>query len=329
MIHVNLIEAANRSANASSAVVKPIRVIKTSASSEAKKKSNFATIAAAAGFVLVAGVCSMFVFGLPSFLEGVIPNSVLDAVGIEHATSASSAELASKRAAADAKAKAAKSVTGIVGEVNPGIFPAKTERTLYKDYLPLEKMQYQKATFGQLIAFLQTATPENTGFANIVYEAPNYFYIRGASDAPVSQRAFMERLRSVSLDLKAPEVPANENALDIDAVGTLRMENVDVSKGGYAFVKADSVNAELQKFKALDGAAKLTFNGIEKPKVEDFGVYKRYSYKVRFLTNFVQFSKFVAAWKESDVRMGVNNAVLERSGKDVAITLSLDMFVTP
>lgn len=334
MIRVNLIEAANRASSASSSYVTPLHVLKGPGSSS-KANKNIKTLLAAACFVVVAGICYLYVCGMPNSMEGVVPTELLDTVGIPHefgnTGTGGAGTLAAKRAAIEeAKAKANRTLPMIVGEVKPDMFGKKEARSFYKDFYPLEKMQYQKATFAQLLAFLQTATPDNTGFSDVVYEAPNYYYIRGTAEAPVSQRAFIERIRSVSLEFKSPTIPKDhENITDIVAFGTLRMENVQMKPDVKEFVKADSVKAELNKFKALDEGSKISFASLEKPKVEDFGVYKRYTYDLHFLSNFVVINNFIAAWKESDVRMGITRASLSRSGKDVAASFKLEMYVTP
>lgn len=329
MIRVNLIAVANDRNVSSAAIVRPQF---SSSATPAKKKKTFMTALAAAAFVVVACSCYVVVFGVPSFLSGAIPEAALDAAGISHEGSAKAGSLAAKRAAiAEAKAKAARTLPVIVDEVQPAMFADKNaKRTVYKDYYPLEKMQYQKIALGQLMSFLQTATPENTGFTEVVYEAPNYYFIHGTTDAPVSQRAFIERLRAVSLDFKSPKVSKeDDNITEITAFGTLRAD-VQFKPEVKQFIGADSVNAEIAKLKKLDGLDKISFNGFEKPvKVENFGVYKRYTFNVRVLSNFVQLNAFIAAWKASDVRMGISRATFARSGKDVSASFTVDMFVTP
>lgn len=330
MIRLNLIEAANRSTSSGPAIVRPVHLNKGAGA--AKNGKNIKTLLAAAAFVVVAACCYVVVFGLPSAITGVVPESALDAVGVSTKSKEPAAgSLAAKRAAmAEAKAKANRTIPMIVSEVKPTMFEVKKERSLYKDFYPLEKMQYQKAALGQFFAFLQTATPENTGFTNIVFEAPNYYYVRGVAEAPVSQRAFLERLRAISTDFKTPPTSKEqENVTEITAFGSVHTAAIQFKDNMKEFVAADSVAAEIRKLKSLEGAVKLSFNGIDKPKIEDFGVYKHYTFNIRTLTNFVQFANFVSSWKDSDARFGITRVAMERSGKDVAVSFVLDMYVTP
>lgn len=341
MIHLNLIEAAERSA--SSAVVQPIHVSAQNVQ-ESKAKKKWLTIVVAAATIIVVGISGMMVFGLPKPLEGIVPVALLDALGIEHSTpdfspasgspasrlTTAGGSIAEQRAAEEAaiRARANVSVPVLVSEVQPSMFKQE-KRASYKDYLPLEKQQYQKAAFGQFLAFIQTATPENIGFSNLVYEAPNFYYVRGVADAPLAQRSFLERLKSVSVDFRTPPIPENAPATDITAFGSIKLENVNVSVPVNSFIEADSVQAELNKLKALDASGKLKVSGLAKPKTEDFGTYKHLTYNMKAVGDFAQMNAFTQAWKASPLRIGVRRAVLERQGKDISSTFVLDVFVKP
>ncbi len=333
MIHLNLIKVADTATTSS---VQTLHVFKAEPKSKGKKTILVAALAAVVALVVF--VCSMMVFGLPKFLDGVFPPELLSALGIEAPQQVSLAPdgkgrlttaggtIAEQRAAEEAAARtrANQTIPSMVADIKP-VAPEK--RTSYEKYLPLEKVQYQKATLGQFLAFVQTATPENVGFSDLVYEAPNFYYVRGAAETPVSQRAFVERLKTVSEEIKMPPIPENAPATDITAFGKLKMEHVNIVPPVAEFVMADSLESELKKWKAFDASGKMKFNGLNKPTIEDFGMYKRYSYKVKTIADFVQIHAFVSAWKAAPARIGVPRAVLERSGKSVAATFSIDVFV--
>ena len=339
MIRLNLIEAAD--GLDSSAVVQPINVA-SQKTQEGGKKKNLLTIVVAAATVIVVGLSSMVVFGVPKALEAFIPTIVLDVLGIEHSAdtlvvdmaavtkTGSAGSMAEQRGAGDAKtqASAKTSVASFVAEVQPTIFE-KAKRTSYKDYLPLEKIQYQKASLGQFISFIQTATPDDIGFSNLVFEAPNFYYVRGVADAPLVQRSFLERLKSVSVDYRTPPIPENAPATDITAFGSIKLEHVNVSMPVNEFLAADSVDAELANFIALAAAGTMKISGLAKPETENFGTYKRLTYTVKAVSDFAQVHAFILGWKESPLRLGVRRAVLERRGKDIAVTFILDAFVKP
>ena len=339
MIHLNFIAVANKMENAEE-VVQPLHIYDTEKAQKASKNIVLKVLVACA-FVLVAGVCSLMVFGLPSVLEGVFPQTVLDVLGIESKrpisfdpngvsgkTSAGGA-IAKQKALEESisQAKANQSLSSVVSSVTPEKLADK-KRTSYANYLPLEKIAYQKASLGQFISFIQTVTSEKIGFSDLVYEAPNFYYVRGVADIPVQQRAFLERLQAVSSEFKTPAIPENAPATDITAFGKLKVDKVDLKNPGI-FVATDSVASVLSEFKALDASGKLKFSGFNRPIIEDFGVFKKYSYKVKVQTDFIHIHAFLMAWKASPLQIGIHRAALERNNKDVLSTLVLELFVTP
>lgn len=324
MIRLNLIEIAEHSASTAGGQVS-LRHVNESESGGNKK---LLTALAAAAFVVVASACALVVFGVPKVLEDVLPDPVLSLLGVEKPEVTPAGVMSTLAESEEVKAPVNLTIPQIVAEVNPGAFP-KVRRTSYKDYLPLERIQYQKAALGQFLSFIQTATPDKIGFSDLVYEAPEYYYVRGSAEAPLAQRTFLERLKSVSVDFKTPPIPENAPATDITAFGVLKMENVDVTLPIASLVPIDSLEAEIQKFRALDQTGKLKFNGFNKPTIEDFGVYKRFSYKAKVVTDFIQIHSLLLAWKASPIRAGIHHAVLARSGKDIEATFYFDVFVKP
>lgn len=375
MIRLNLIEVADR--NVGSTTVSPSLVYAP------KKSSNNKVVAIVAAVVvaLIVVIGSMNVFGLPEFLDGVVPQVVLDVFGIESPSMKRNAEnrrtlgggtLEERRAAEAAKLRERTdvSVKSLVSEIQPDLKGKK--RTNYVEFLPQERINYQKVAVGRFFAFIQTATPDDIGFTDLVFEAPNYYYVRGLSANPLSQKAFLERLRNVSKDFRSPPLPENAPATDITAFGTLNLESAleeaakvaaakpapakpaaktaakadsatdstaakDSTKAEApkpakpakfrAFIPNADVAAEIANFKALDGSGDLKIGGLANPKVRDFGVYKCMTYTAKFVSDFGTTQAFIAAWKDSVSPFGIRKAVLERSGKDVSVTLTLDLYV--
>ncbi|MEE1067688.1 MAG: hypothetical protein UH678_04255 [Fibrobacteraceae bacterium] len=337
MIHLNLIEAAERTV--SSAVVQPLHVSAPN-KQEGQQKKKWMTVVVAAATLVVVSFSAMVVFGVPKPLQSVMPVAMLEFLGVEPESdiaidSASritkaGGSIAAQRAQeeAAARARANVSVSSLVSEVQPTMFE-KQKRKDYQEYLPLEKQQYQKAAYGQFMAFIQTATPEDIGFTDLVFEAPNFYYVRGVADAPLAQRSFLERLRTVSVDFRTPPIPENAPATDITAFGSIKLENVNVSVPVNSFIASDSVDSELRQLKTLDASGKMKISGLAKPKTEDFGTYKHLIYNMKAVGDFSQVHAFVQAWKGSPLRVGIRRAVLERQGKDISATFVLDVFAKP
>ena len=228
MIHLNLIDAAERLVE--SETVAPVHVTSVK-DLQSKSRKKVLTVLVAALFVFAAFSCFLSLAGVPKQLHGLLPTPYLDLIGAEDPTRSALAIGAGQRTSAggslEAEAAAASAmirkrenvtVKQVVGEINPqALFNNK--RSDYNSYLPLEKLSYQKASVGQFLAFLNTATPDDVGFSDCIYQAPNFFYVRGVAANPASQKAFLDRIRAVSSDFRTPPLPENAPATDITAFG--------------------------------------------------------------------------------------------------------------
>ena len=334
MIHLNLIDAAERLVEVEN--VAPVNV--TSVKELQKKSRKKAmTVLVAALFVFVAFSCFLSVAGVPQPLQGLLPPPYLELIGAEDPTRSALAIGAGQRTSAggslEAEAAAAAmirqrenvTVKQVVGEINPqALFNNK--RTDYSSYLPLEKISYQKASIGQFLAFLNTATPDDVGFSDCIYQAPNYYYVRGVAGNPNSQKAFLDRIRSVSGDFRTPPLPENAPATDITAFGMFNVSNVNLAAVS-SFIPVSEVNNEVKSMKALAATQKVQFTGLEKPVIEEFGVYKRYTIKATTTADFAELNAFVAAFVASPSRIGIRNVEMKLAKKDMFTTILFEMFV--
>jgi len=202
------------------------------------------------------------------------------------------------------------------------------KRTTYETYLPLEKISFQRAAFAQFLTFLSTATPDDVGFSDCAFQAPNYYYVRGVAAKPVSQRSFLERIKAVSSDFRTPALPENAPATDITAFGLFNVTNANVN-AVTKFVPVAELPEEVKAVKALATANKVSLSGFEKPTVEDFGVYKRYSYQVNTNADFPELQAFIAALAGSPMRMGVQKADMKLSKKYMVTNMKMVVIVAP
>lgn len=337
MIHLNLIDAAERLTVVET--VSPVNVTSLDDLSKKNKKKAL-TAAVAALFAVVGFSCFLSVFGVPAALQGILPSPYLSLIGAEDPSRTALTMGASQRTSAGGslEAEAANlaniqrqrenlTIRQVVGEINPqALFNNK--RSDYNSYLPLEKISYQKASLGQFIAFLNTATPDDVGFSDCVYQAPNYFYVRGVSVNPNSQRSFLDRIRTVSSNFKTPPLPENAPATDITAFGQYNVNNVNL-KAVDRFVASADVGNEIKSLKTMAAANKVQLAGLEKPVVEDFGVYKRYAFNASSNADFSELQAFVAAYVASNSRVGVSSIEMKHSKKDMASAIRFEMYVIP
>lgn len=337
MIHLNLIDAAERLS-----VVENVSPVHVTSLDDIKKKGRkkALTVAVAALFAVVGFSCFLSVYGVPVPLQGVLPEPYLSLIGAEdpsrsalvmangqRTSAGGSLEAQAESAAALKRQREAMTPKQIVGEINPQAL-YNNKRTDYNSYLPLEKVSYQKAALGQFTVFMNTATPDDVGFSDCIFQAPNYFYVRGVAAKPASQRSFLERIKTVSSNFKTPPLPENAPATDITAFGQYNVSNVKldaVSK----FVASAEVAGEIKAIKTLATSSKVTFSGFEKPVVEDFGVYKRYAYQVVSSADFSDLQAFITAFSTSPIRMGVQSVEMKFGKKDLQTAIRFEMYVTP
>lgn len=329
MIELNLIDAVSRSSPASATI--RIDPLADFAGRPAKKHKPLIVVGIMAGIVIALYVFLCFA-GVPRPLQGVLPSPILSALGIcdpsrsgpsldrgVAQTTSAGGTIQTSRAAAEAAALRKVQESSVIAEkvvqdVQPSMFRPE-KRSDYASFLPLEKILYQKAMAAQILAFINAVTPEGVSFADVVYSAPNYYYIRGVADSPVSQRNYLERLRLGSANFKTPQLPENAPATDVTAYGVLSAKE-DLGKAkDIPFVKDSEISQELGALRGLDAGGRLKLAGLERPIVEDFGVYKSYTYKVTTHADYQVVLHFVESLANSPVRIGIEKIQMSAAGK--------------
>ena len=327
MIHMNLIAVAEKNSTIGS-VSQHLHVTNV-ADVERRYKRKYLTVAIAALVAVVAFSCYLSVMGVPAALEGVFPDSYLTLIGAKEAAptkttpAGPTAEEIALQKEAMAKARAAMSVKEIVGEIKPqALFNNK--RTSYNTYLPLEKLSFQKTSLAQFLSFLNTAVPDDIGFSECVYQAPNYYYLRGIAMKASSQHTLMDRLKAVSKQFQTPI--ASEAATEVAAFGQFAVPQVRLD-AVRSFVPVTEVGAEIKALKTLAATNKVQLKGTEKPTIEDFGVFKRYTYHVTTTADFADLLNFMNAFANSPIRMGVPKADLRFAKKFLVTSMRVEMLV--
>lgn len=334
MIELNLIEAVS---HPSSVQASPVVV----ASSDVRKGGSRKFVLAVLALVvlLVAGTGFLKIAGLPHALEGVFPIPLLEVLGIDDPsrlgpelnsrqfgqTTTAGGSIESRRAAAEEAAvreALANSAERVVKDVQPSMFGME-KRSDFASFLPMEKVVYEKSMAAQILAFVNAVTPDGVSFAELTYAAPNFYYIRGVAESPTVQRNYLERLKMGSADFKTPKLPENAPATSLTAYGVIsaKVEAPGTQKPGpVPFVKESEISGELDAFRGLDANGKLRLSGIRNPKVEDFGVFKSYTYKVTTTADFQTVLRFIEALSGSAVRVGVERITMTASGKNGILT---------
>ncbi len=325
MIHMNLIAVAEKNATLGnlSQHLHVTNVVEV----ERRHKKRVMTAAIAAVVVFAAFTGYLKFAGVPAALDGVLPNAYVDLIGAKKvaptAPAGPTAEQIAEMERAAAQKRAAMPVKELVGEINPqALFNNK--RTGYDSYLPLEKLSFQKTSLSQFLSFLNTAVPDDIGFSECVYQAPNYYYLRGVAMKASSQHTLMDRLKAVSKEFRSDI--SSEAATEIAAFGKFSVPNVRLD-AVRQFVPSAEIAAEVKSIRTLGADNKVVFKGFEKPVVEDFGVYKRYAYYVTTSADFADLLNFLNAFSNSPIRMGVSKADLKFAKKNLVTSLRMEMFV--
>lgn len=335
MIRLNLIEVADHEME-----VDTIAQVNITSVAETQKKSKKKLLSVLLGFVFlcVAFCCFLSICGVPKAMQGIFPAQFLDLIGAEdpsrsalslgagQMTTAGGTLEAQQIAAINAnKRREALSIRDVVREINHKAL-YNNSRTEYSSFLPLEQVSFQRAALDQFLTFLTTATPDDVGFSDCIFEAPNFYYVRGAAAKPSSQRSFLERIKTLSGNFKTPPLPENAPATDITAFGEFSVTNANMNAVS-SFVPSAEVSAEVKNLKALATSNKVVLKGLDKPTIDDFGVYKRFSFQVTSPADYVDLQAFVKALAESPIRAGIQKADLKFVKKDLQSVLSIVMYV--
>lgn len=345
MIRMNLIEAANRANNLGSSAQVNYEPVDARSRNSKQRMALSIVLVVALGF---AGMISFLVLaGLPKSLEGVIPVPVLSALGVEDPsreglstdltkarTTSAGGSIESQRAAEAAAALLAAAgsqipLERVASDVRPEQFMKQSKHDDYASFLPLEQVAYQKVMVSQVLAFINAVTPDNISFADLIYQAPNFYYIHGVAENPLLQRGYLERLHLASAKFQTPPLPENAPATDITAYGEMSAKSLDPNTVAKSFVKESEVALEVDALRALDVSGKVNLIGFDHPSVEDFGVYKRYTYRVTSNADFQVMLRFMDGFQKSPVRIGVEKMEMRAANKDgLATTMKLVMYVT-
>lgn len=326
MIELNLIEAASQSVSI------PVTPVTKETSGSVQRNFPKPLIAVAALLVVIVGFFGCLkVVGIPALLEGALPTPLLGALGIED-PSRSGPEMNVRRVsqmttaggglerrkaeeeAAAVRLAQANSPERVVQSVQPGMFQNE-KRSGYAAMFPMVKIVYQKTLAAQVFEFINAITPEGVSFAELSYMAPNFYSVRGVAETPLIQRNYLERLKMGSSEFKTPELPENAPATAVTAYGVLNAKPDMTKASSVPFVKDDEVAKEIDLLKKLDANGKLRLAGLKHAKVEDFGVYKSYTYNVTTKADFVVVLKFLQALSQSPARVGIERIKMSASGK--------------
>ncbi|WP_290764140.1 hypothetical protein [Fibrobacter sp. UBA4297] len=327
MIHMNLIAVAEKNSSIGN-VSQHLHVTNVADVERRNKRKYLAYVA-----VIVAAFLGLSAYlnlnGVPAALDGVFPDSYLNLIGAKGTSANKTApagptvEEVAKQREAIAKARAAMPVSDIVNEIKPqALFNNK--RTSYSGYLPLEKLSFQKKALPKFLTFLNTSAPDDIGFSECVFQAPNYYYLRGIAMKASSQHTLMDRLKAVSRQFQSPI--ASEAATEVAAFGQFNVTDVQLN-AIRNFVATNEIAAEVRALKSLAATNKVQLKGLEKPVVEDFGVFKRYAYNVTTTADFADLLNFLNVFSESPIRMGVPKADLRFAKKNLVTALRIEMLV--
>lgn len=334
MIRLNLMDAAD----VANAPAKPARAVKAAKPEKPAKVVAAKPVVAKASpavrapsrrspvvpfllvlILLLAGSAAWLVFqGVPPLLQGKIPAPVLALLGVEDsgapfvdAPPPLPAEpepppqvVAQGVPAARPAVPANGAVEEIVKTLRPELF-IKPTRSDYVELLPTEKVRYQKQAFAQILGSLYALTPENMGFLDLAYKAPDYYFVRGLAADPKSQESFLFKLKSASRDYKlVPATGAAAASPEFTAYGTMSLR-AGASQEVLQLVPVAELSKEILALRDLALGVSVKFIGLENPSTAAYGGYKRTLLKTTTRADFPSLLQFAEALKNSKLRVGV------------------------
>src|SRR5574344_1415396 len=303
MIRLNLIEAAGR-VNASGASAAVIELGTPAVSG--KKKNKALTVVVAALIVVVCCCAYLMLIGVPKSLEGKIPPVVLSVLGVEDPASSGLSMDRTSAQKTSAGGSIEKQRAEVAEEVaRAGMSPERVVTEIRPEAL---------------------VTPSDINFSDIVYSAPDFYYMHAEAGNPSSQKSYLERLRAASVEFRTPPIPENAPATEITAYGRLSAKP-QMPAAPMPLVKEAEVAAELGALHGLEATNKLRLAGWDHPAVEDRGVYRRFTYKVSTNADFPAVLAFVDALQKSPVRMGVEKLEMHAAPKGMTSQFTFTMYV--
>jgi hypothetical protein len=301
------------------AVKRSVKEAKAKTKQPKKKSSLGGSLLYMLFIFLIASVVYLEIFGIPGFLRGVMPQEVVDFLGLSEETSAT--QVLRKAGAPQLTAYGTRvddptiPLDGSVEEVDktmrPDIYFKNKVVADYKEQALSNRIPYQKQAFHIMLGTFYKATPDGygIGYLDLAYQAPNFYFARVVAIDARTRNFYREQLRTKVVNfIETDSVTTRDGTIEFSIYGSFQQPNLAELKSGQ-LVRPSKVNSELMALRTLAIANQVRLLGLEKFIDEEFQTHRRITVKTTTEADYPSLLNFAEALQKSDIAFGVQQFV--------------------
>ncbi len=269
--------------------------------------------------VLVGMVVYLEIFGVPGFLRGIIPQEVVEFLGLsdEAAATKKLREAGAPKLTAhgtrsnDPSIPINGSVEEVVKTMRPDIFFKNKEFTDYKEQALSNRIPYQNRAFHYMLSTFYKATPdgEGVGYLDLAYQAPNFYFARVIAMDARTRNFYREQLRSKVVDFhETDSSTAKDGSVEFCVYGGFNKPDFKELKATQ-LVSPSRIKSEVMALRNLAVATQIRLVGLEKPIEENFGTYRRVTIKTTTEADYPSLLAFADTLQKTDISFGVQQFI--------------------
>ncbi len=274
---------------------------------------------------LIAGVLFLQFFGVPGFLRGVIPQNVLEVLGLSEETAATQVLReagAPKLTAHGTKADDPSipingSVEEVVKTMRPDIYFKNKQLTSYKEQALSNRIPYQKQAFHIMLSTFYKATPDGIGYLDLAYQAPNFYFVRAVAQDSRTRTSYLDQLRAkVMPDLIVRDsATVKDGGIEFSVFGSTVQPDLSELKP-MRLVEYSRVKSEIMSLRTLAVANQVRLVGLENSIEDNLENYRRILLKTTTEADYPSLLNFAEALQRSNVAFGVQQFVSRPAGPE-------------
>jgi hypothetical protein len=273
---------------------------------------------------LIASVIYLEVFGVPSFLRGVIPQEIVNILGLNEETAAAQVMreagvpklTAYGTRADDPTIPVNGTVEEVVKTMRPDIFFYKKDTLTYVEQALINRIPYQKQAFHIMLSTFYKATPDGVGYLDLAYQAPNFYFVRVVAMDARTRNSYMDRLRTKVVNFVLTDsATANDGTVEFSLHGGFQQPKREDLKNMQLMQRAKMLS-EVSALHNLAVANQVSLKGLDKPFEDEFGTHRRVVFRTTTEADYPSLLNFANALQKSDIALGVQKFVSAPAGPE-------------
>jgi hypothetical protein len=278
-------------------------------------------------FLLIGSVVYLEVAGIPDFLRGVIPQSIVNLLGLggeETVVAQKLREAGAPKLTAhgtrsdDPTIPINGSVEEIVKTMRPDIYFKDKIPKEYVDHSLSNRIPYQNRAFHYMLSTFYKATPddEGIGYLDLAYQAPNFYFARVIALDARTRNFYREQLRTKVITFtETDSVTSKDGSVEFCVHGGFQKPEFKELKP-MQLVQPSRVRTEIMALRSLAALKQIRLSGIENPIEENFETYRRVIIKTTTEADYPTLLSFADALQNSDIAFGVQQFVSRPTSPD-------------